>query len=1146
MSDPNNRPPIARTHYFSGESLLTADFQCEQQYNMEMLALLNSSLCTWGIASGLEVTWQPGSNQVGVSAGMAIDQLGRQIVLTTSQVLKFEGVPANSKIYLTIRYHEVFADYSVESGVAGYKRIVQQPVLEYALSLQDPGINILLAVVDYSSQSSIDALTYRSGQYERRYVGSRLGVVELVTEHGIHTQPSADGQADAPWTGVQLKALKESSGQGDYLEVLATRSHFGGMLTTRGNAGVGVDQPQANLQVERIINKGTGTLVTRGRLLRFQPAIYPPLQSGDIVVPELPVGAAPLLPRQAVIDIATGIGEYQMKQAFQQDLLLPSRYNYVRSTLVRFSAGTPVGDLLSIEVDGTVGLGKQSAVQSGVPGPAALSITADRRVGIALNSPATSQAALQVNGDVLASGKVTAQSFEGNGSGLSDLPILSYWTKQDVASTYSSIYYNSGNVGVQVSDPRASLCVGTGPGFIGSGSVTADKDEKTQLNGNQTAFKAQVSPGDSIVLGSLQQQAQQIKTITSDTQLELQKQFAVILQLSAYKSSSDAAGAGAKSGTGTVSSSGTTITGVGTKFTQDLKQGDWLLIEAFKPTTPLGYQSQWLVTEVKDDHTLIVTNSASDKPIPANGSAYMVSRTLMGMFQANADTSAMNSATTGAPPATPPPPAMLLISNGPYAKTNGFADNTVGINYELGKLDPRYALQVNGDVNFNGSSTFDKLAANQLTVKQWASITGPGNEGTVLAAGPNAATPLLSVTQNNVVVGTGTGGKSSLEVSGDVKATGNLIAGAQLQGASANVTGSLTGGALFASSMLVTGVGVDKNGNVTLFGNRAPIPISTSNNNPSGQAVTDGYIVASIGTVDPNFKSDFAGMLTCQTRSSTGVTSTNYASASTMPVAVKDGKKGSQTFFLPIFGTLCVPVRKGELWSLLFAVETQWKPAPNVSAYWVPLGPLNGGTNNALDKSPIAPAALKAEGATAPSADALSQSIETLRQRLASGGLQQSFRADAQQAIDQRAGDLARVLGDAVKVPADPAAREDFGQSVQKFVCAADPALAELNRSAEPQHIDDFIESLQRTTGHPFTAQNKTVLANDLRALLAIAYDVANVNDQKRVSDAYTQFLQDLQKAAGVSFDSRQQRLLTHALMRVVGGGAALENDDAT
>lgn len=941
-----NRPAVARTHYFSGESLLTADFVCEQHYNMEMLALNNSSLRTWGIANGLEVSWQAGgaSSQVTVSAGMAIDRLGRQIVLPNSEVLKLDGAPAGAAVYLTIRYNEVYADYSVESGVAGYKRIVQQPLLEYQRALQEPGINILLAVVNMSSQAGIDRITYGLGAYERRYVGSRLGLLELVTQ-GSGIQPETGAAMDDPariaWPGILLKAMKESDGLADYMEVQAHRSQFSGMLTTRDNLGVGVDQPQANLQVERITTKGTGTLTTRGPLLKLQYAIDPPLQPGDRVIPELPVGAAPLKPRYAVIQSVSDPRTYNLAEAFQEDLLLPCRYSYVRMTLVQFTAGD-LGELFRIDGDGTVGLGVQSAVQSGQAGPAALKITPDRRVGIALDTDTAPSATLDINGNMMCRGVVTAQSFEGNGSKLQNLPILSYWTKQNVSSPYSSIYYNDGNVGVRMTDPAASLSVGTGPGFIGMGSVTADAadTDNTTLTGNQTVFKSQLRLGDSIVLGRLMPQWRQVKTIKGKHELELAEQFPTILQQSAfqYASSDSQAVPGAaqlttppktgsnaatdaapatQPGTGLLSSNGTAIKGDDkTDFTQQLKEGDWIVIAAFEPDTTPGNQNQWLVQKVISDTQVQVMNPEKT-PIPANISAYMVVPSLIGAFQCNAD--------SGISPM--PPPAMLMVNNGigkPAPKSN-----TIAINLPLDQVDHTYALQVNGDVNFSGSSSFTDLVTDTLTVRKWASIASDGKSDTVLTAGLKDQPPVLSVTPSQVVLGQGSG-SSLLEIGGNAHATGNVLADGQLSGQSLSMGPS---GNPY--------VMIYPNGAVSLFG--ASVLIKSGQfqtgqiapQNPftwldtGAKALTDGYLVASFGPLFPsNDTPYFSGWLICNTPSGTywstgGVFSFNY---------------NNGTWSNAILGSLCVPVQKGQAWQLQIQLGASINCVLYANIYWVPLG----------------------------------------------------------------------------------------------------------------------------------------------------------------------------------------------------------------
>lgn len=908
MSD-NNRPPIERVHYFSGEALLTEDFVCEQDYNAELRMLLNSSLNTWGIADGLTVTRQGGSQstQVQVEAGMAIDQLGRQIVLTTAQIVQLEAGNAGETVYLTIRYNEVYADYSDESGVPGYKRIVQQPLLEYLPTLQEPGTTILLAVLSFSAQGGIDDPTFQRGLNERRYVGARVGRINLITG-------AADSNAS---DSIQLQALNEASTGGNYLQVQAPRSQFSGVLTTRDNLGVGVDQPQANLELTGIQVQGPGTLTTLDDSLTLTPGVYPPLQAGDVVIPVQLKGGAPLSPPNAVIKSLSGIAEdgtqiYAIEQPFEPKTTARLSYSYIRKTLVRFSISPypeKPEEIFRIDNDGSVGLGRQLAQNAGTAGPAALQITSGRKVGIYFDDATIEpQEALEVNGTV------KALLFEGSGSKLTDLPIPSYWTKVDPASPQSAIYYDLGNVGVLTTNPPASLSVGNGNGLVGAGLISANADKpSTCIDGQGTAFMSQVQIGDTILVGYMPPQWRKIKSIDSRQQLELQDQFPIILQQSKYKyapADSSALPDNAqlfsasptipdddtsdeKDGKGTISSNGTIITGSDGADFSVLNPGDWLIIDVSDPNDPKAAQNAWQVQSRVSDTQLTVVeqfdNSGKGIPIPANLSVYTVLPALLGLFQSTVKVKQGDAL---------PPPAMLVINNGPKAANQ----NTVAINMELGDVKQDFALQVYGNVNFSGGSGGH---TDHLVVRQWAKIGQQNDKDTVLTVGSKPSPQLLTVTQNNVVVGASSTGTA-----------GNLLE---------------VGGSLAAKAMNVAGVAVESNGSVALFGARQAIPIGVDNQVFAGSSTTDGFIVVSFGPQQMSqYPPDFFAMLTCSLQDG----SFYRASAS-----FEYHQDDNGVFQNPVFGNLSVPVRKNESWTL--SLDVKWNYFCNllIQAYWVPFGP---------------------------------------------------------------------------------------------------------------------------------------------------------------------------------------------------------------
>lgn len=81
---------IERLQFFNGQRLFASDLQGIEAFNREMRWLHNKSLHQPGIGSGLAVYGKKGDRKVTIGLGYAIDALGREIVLTETQI---EAVP---------------------------------------------------------------------------------------------------------------------------------------------------------------------------------------------------------------------------------------------------------------------------------------------------------------------------------------------------------------------------------------------------------------------------------------------------------------------------------------------------------------------------------------------------------------------------------------------------------------------------------------------------------------------------------------------------------------------------------------------------------------------------------------------------------------------------------------------------------------------------------------------------------------------------------------------------------------------------------------------------------------------------------------------------------------------------------------------
>ena len=104
--------PIERVNYFNGQRLVAADFRADQDYQMTVRRKLYSVLYSVGIVQGLEVSKHPtDAHKVIVAPGVALDFLGREIILLDAAEVQAAGTPTSNPAaifgnYLVISYAE--------------------------------------------------------------------------------------------------------------------------------------------------------------------------------------------------------------------------------------------------------------------------------------------------------------------------------------------------------------------------------------------------------------------------------------------------------------------------------------------------------------------------------------------------------------------------------------------------------------------------------------------------------------------------------------------------------------------------------------------------------------------------------------------------------------------------------------------------------------------------------------------------------------------------------------------------------------------------------------------------------------------------------------------------------------------------------
>jgi hypothetical protein len=103
--------PFRRNNYFYGKLLTVRDFEEEQRYFNDKRRIGNFLLSGTGVVSGLGVICLD-EKTISVEAGMAIDYLGREIVLEESVIKKlnvldgFDSLENFKRVYLCLEYEE--------------------------------------------------------------------------------------------------------------------------------------------------------------------------------------------------------------------------------------------------------------------------------------------------------------------------------------------------------------------------------------------------------------------------------------------------------------------------------------------------------------------------------------------------------------------------------------------------------------------------------------------------------------------------------------------------------------------------------------------------------------------------------------------------------------------------------------------------------------------------------------------------------------------------------------------------------------------------------------------------------------------------------------------------------------------------------
>ena len=184
MMIPIKRLTRSRPSYFRGQLLDETDFRAEQDYYRNAFLLHNTKFHSWGVVSGLTVGLHE-NRKVSVAPGMAVDGLGREIVLEETAVLDVSAFGTDQPFYVTLSYEEALGEQRQSEFGEGPARVMEYSVLSAATS-EGSGGAVTLARVQLESGGSGGTVSYAHTPYASSVIGpGQIGVRELAA--GLRT-----------------------------------------------------------------------------------------------------------------------------------------------------------------------------------------------------------------------------------------------------------------------------------------------------------------------------------------------------------------------------------------------------------------------------------------------------------------------------------------------------------------------------------------------------------------------------------------------------------------------------------------------------------------------------------------------------------------------------------------------------------------------------------------------------------------------------------------------------------------------------------------------------------------------------------------------------------------------------------------------
>ena len=259
-------PDIKRTKYFDQQLLVLDDFKDEQEYHISMRQQHNRVCHTPGVATGLEVV-KVSNDKVRVTAGLAINIIGQEIVLDADTELSLSGFSQTDAVIITIKYQ------IVESKPIGsppqYTRVLEKSELKsykIGAGVTIPADEVVLAtIIGIGTNLSVDLS-------RRKFVGATSFDNQNAAITARSLRLASNTLNSSEWPSLTCDAtstinLRGSATISGLLSVLTSTGASASFQSTQPRAFIGLSGSEGSNNRVEIVNNpgGTLTLLTIGQ-----------------------------------------------------------------------------------------------------------------------------------------------------------------------------------------------------------------------------------------------------------------------------------------------------------------------------------------------------------------------------------------------------------------------------------------------------------------------------------------------------------------------------------------------------------------------------------------------------------------------------------------------------------------------------------------------------------------------------------------------------------------------------------------------------------------------------------------------------------------------------------------------------------------